>query len=77
MAFSPNGNELAAAEELASLRPEMDGNSVIEHLGIAPGRVVGDAMKFLMEVRLEDGLIGDAAVRERLDQWWADQQTES
>ena len=70
-------DELAEAEELASLRPEMDGNSVIEHLGIAPGRVVGEAMKFLMEVRLEDGLIGDAAVRERLDQWWADQQTES
>ncbi len=70
-------DELAAAEELASLRPEMNGNSVIEHLGIAPGRIVGEAMKFLMEVRLEDGLIGDAAVRERLDQWWAEQQTES
>lgn len=67
-------DELAEAEELASLRPEMDGNAVIEHLGIAPGREVGEAMKFLMDVRLEDGIIGDDAIRERLDQWWADRQ---
>ena len=66
-------DELAEAEELASLRPEMDGNAVIEHLGIAPGRVVGEAMKFLMEVRLDEGLVGDVAIRERLEQWWADQ----
>jgi len=65
-------DELAEAEELASLRPELDGNDVIEHLGIEPGRVVGDAMKFLMEVRLEDGIVGDAEIRSRLDAWWAD-----
>jgi len=64
-------DELAEAEELAALRPEMDGNSVIEHLGIKPGREVGQAMDFLMEVRLEEGLIGEDAVRARLDQWWA------
>jgi poly(A) polymerase len=63
--------ELAAAEELAALRPEMDGNDVIEHLGVQPGRIVGDAMKFLMEVRLEEGLIGESAVRQRLDAWYA------
>ena len=65
-------DELAEAEELAALRPELDGNDVITHLGIEPGRVVGDAMKFLMEVRLEEGIIGDAAIRERLDAWWAE-----
>jgi len=64
-------DELAAAEELAALRPEMDGNAVIEHLGIEPGPVVGDAMKFLMEIRLEEGLIGEAETRKRLDAWWA------
>ncbi|MGA9278143.1 MAG: CCA tRNA nucleotidyltransferase, partial [Ilumatobacter sp.] len=63
--------ELAAAEELAALRPELDGNAVIEHLGIEPGRVVGEAMKFLMEIRLEDGLLGDAEIRRRLDGWYA------
>ena len=69
--------ELAAQEELAALRPEMDGNEVITHLGIAPGRDVGEAMKFLMEVRLEDGLIGDQAVRTRLDVWWRERNSDS
>jgi poly(A) polymerase len=64
-------DELAAAEELAALRPELDGNEVIEHLGVDPGRVVGEAMKFLMEIRLEEGLIGDTEIRQRLDDWHA------
>jgi len=64
-------DELAAAEELAALRPELDGNEVIEHLGVDPGRVVGEAMKFLMEIRLEEGLIGDTEIRQRLDAWHA------
>ena len=64
-------DELEAAEELAALRPELDGNQVIEHLGIEPGRVVGEAMQFLMEVRLEEGLIGDSEIRKRLDAWYA------
>jgi poly(A) polymerase len=64
-------DELAAAEELAALRPEMDGAAVMEHLGIAPGRAVGDALDFLMEIRLEEGLIGDEKIRARLDEWWA------
>ena len=61
-----------AAEELAAIRPELDGNEVIEHLGIDPGRVVGEAMKFLMEIRLEEGVIGDTEVRKRLDVWFAE-----
>ncbi len=64
-------DELAAAEELAALRPELDGNEVIEQLGVEPGRIVGEAMKFLMEIRLEEGLIGDREIRERLDSWYA------
>jgi poly(A) polymerase len=63
-------DELAAAEELAALRPELDGNQVIEQLGVDPGRVVGEAMNFLMEIRLDEGLIGDEEIRKRLDQWW-------
>ncbi len=62
--------ELAAAEELARLRPELDGNAVMEHLQIGPGRDVGAAMSYLMEIRLEEGLIGDVEVRKRLDEWW-------
>jgi poly(A) polymerase len=64
--------ELAAEEELAAMRPELDGNDVMEQLGIEPGRTVGEAMRFLLEIRLEEGLIGDAAIRKRLDEWWAE-----
>ena len=64
-------DELEAAEELAALRPELDGTEVMRQLGLAPGREVGEAMRFLMEVRLDEGLIGDEAIRARLDEWWA------
>ena len=67
-------DELAVAEELAALRPELDGNQVIEQLGVEPGREVGAAMKFLMEIRLDEGLIGDEEIRKRLDAWWAERQ---
>lgn len=65
---------LAAQEELRAIRPELDGSAVMAHLGLAPGPAVGKAMKFLLEVRLEEGLLGDDVVLERLDDWWRDQQ---
>lgn len=64
--------EVMAREELASLRPELDGAQVMEVLGISPGREVGAAMEFLMEIRLEEGLIGTEAITERLRTWWAE-----
>jgi poly(A) polymerase len=63
--------ELAAREELKAIRPEMDGTAVMEHLGIPAGPAVGRAMKFLLEIRLDEGLIGDDEIRRRLDAWWA------
>ena len=62
---------LAAQEELLAIRPEMDGSEVMAHLGLAPGPLVGKAMKFLLELRLEEGLLGADAVRARLDEWWS------
>jgi poly(A) polymerase len=62
--------ELAAEEELKAIRPELDGNQVIAQLGIAPGPVVGQAMAHLLEIRLEEGLLGDEEIRRRLDEWW-------
>ena len=64
--------ELAEREELASMRPELDGKQVMEHLGLGPGPVVGKALAHLLEIRLEEGMIGDAEIRRRLDQWWLD-----
>jgi poly(A) polymerase len=63
--------ELDAAEELARLRPELDGNQVMAQLGIGPGRVVGEAMRFLMDIRLDEGVLGDEEIRRRLEEWWA------
>ena len=62
--------ELAATEELKALRPELDGVAVMALLGIPPGRAVGEALAFLMEIRLEEGLIGEGAATERLLAWW-------
>ena len=62
--------ELAAHEELASIRPELNGAQVMERLGVTPGPVIGKALAFLMEIRLEDGLIGEEAILQRLDDWW-------
>lgn len=63
--------DLAAKEELAAMRPEMDGTQVMAHLGIPPGHDVGAAIEFLMEIRLEEGAVGEAEIRRRLDEWWA------
>ena len=62
--------ELAAKEELASIRPELNGSQVMEQLGLTPGRDIGRALAFLLEIRLEEGLLGEDEVRRRLDTWW-------
>jgi len=62
--------ELAATEELKAIRPELDGTEVMAQLGLQPGPLVGKAMAFLLEIRLEEGLLGDEAIRRRLDNWW-------
>ncbi|MEO5899538.1 MAG: CCA tRNA nucleotidyltransferase, partial [Ilumatobacteraceae bacterium] len=65
--------ELAEHESLKAMRPELDGNAVMELLGVAPGRVIGDALAFLLEVRLDEGLLGEAEIRRRLELWWREQ----
>jgi poly(A) polymerase len=67
--------ELAAEEELKAIRPELDGNQVMERLGLRPGPAVGRAMAFLLELRLEEGLLGEEEVGRRLDDWWAENQS--
>jgi poly(A) polymerase len=62
--------ELAAQEELAAIRPELDGRQVMEHLGIPPGPLVGEALAHLLEIRLDEGEIGHDEAVARLDQWW-------
>jgi len=62
--------ELAEQEQLDAIRPELDGNRIQEILGIAPGRAVGEAYRFLLDLRLDEGMIGADAAEERLREWW-------
>ncbi|MEU1195704.1 CCA tRNA nucleotidyltransferase [Streptomyces sp. NPDC005813] len=65
---------LKEQEELDAIRPDLDGNQIMEILGIGPGPAIGQAYKFLLELRLENGpMEHDAAVTE-LKEWWAARQ---
>ncbi len=64
--------EVSAREELASLRPELDGQRVMELLNVPAGPAVGAAMEFLMDIRLEEGLLGEDVIIERLKKWWSE-----
>lgn len=61
---------LAEEEELASIRPELDGEQIMAILGLKPGREVGEAYRFLLEVRLDEGEVGYDIARDRLLEWW-------
>ena len=63
--------EIAEAEGVAALRPDLDGEQIMAILGLAPGREVGEAYRFLMELRLEEGPLGEEVAEQRLRAWWA------
>ena len=60
---------LAEQENLQALRPPLDGHQVMEHLGIPPGPLVGEALDHLMELRLERGPRSEEEARAALDAW--------
>ena len=66
---------LAEAEELASIRPDLDGTQIMQALGIGPGRDVGEAYRYLLELRMDRGPLGADAAREELLAWWAARQS--
>ncbi|WP_217142165.1 CCA tRNA nucleotidyltransferase [Streptomyces sp. AC627_RSS907] len=62
--------QLQQQEELDAIRPDLDGNQIMEILGIGPGPTVGQAYKHMLELRLENGPMElDAAVA-ALREWW-------
>ncbi|MGY1811256.1 CCA tRNA nucleotidyltransferase [Blastococcus sp. SYSU D00820] len=63
--------ELSAAEDLARVRPDLDGNAIMEILGIGPGREVGEAWRFLKDLRLERGPLAPEEAEEELRRWWS------
>lgn len=67
--------EVMEREELASLRPEIDGQGVMDLLVIPAGPIVGAALEFLMDIRLEEGLLGEEVITERLKLWWKENES--
>jgi poly(A) polymerase len=63
--------DLRQREELAAMRPDLNGDQVMAHLGLKPSRAVGEALDFLLEVRLEEGPLSPEEATRRLDAWWA------
>ena len=64
---------LAEQEELNSIRPDLDGAAIMAVLGIKPGRVVGRAYKFLLELRMDHGPLGAEKAATELLAWWSEQ----
>jgi poly(A) polymerase len=64
---------LREQEDLSRLRPALDGVAVMELLDIKPSRAVGEALDFLMEIRLDEGEIDVEEAKTRLRAWWESQ----
>jgi len=63
--------QIAEAEGIAAVRPDLDGEQIMALLGLNPGREVGEAYRFLLELRLDEGPLGEAEAEARLRAWWA------
>jgi poly(A) polymerase len=64
--------EIAEAEGLAAVRPDLDGEAIMRILGIAPGREVGEAYRFLLDLRLDEGPLAPDDAESRLRTWWTE-----
>ncbi|MFF0091830.1 CCA tRNA nucleotidyltransferase [Streptomyces canus] len=63
-------SQLQEQEELDSIRPDLDGNQIMEILGVGPGPAVGRAYKHMLELRLENGPMGHDEAVAALKEWW-------
>ncbi|MEU5419768.1 CCA tRNA nucleotidyltransferase [Streptomyces sp. NPDC001407] len=64
---------LQEQEELDAIRPDLDGNEIMQILGVGPGPQIGKAYKYLLELRLENGPMERDAAVAALKEWWATQ----
>lgn len=62
---------IAEAEGIAAVRPDLDGEQIMAVLNLKPGREVGEAYRFLLELRLDEGPLGTDEAEKRLRAWWA------
>jgi len=68
---------LAEEEELNAMRPPIDGREIMDHLGIDPGPLVGEAWDFLLELRIDEGPMDRDAALAALEAWWAERQDDA
>jgi poly(A) polymerase len=64
-------DHLAEQEEIGKIRPDLDGNRIMELLDLPPGRAVGEAYHHLLELRMEHGPLGEERAEQELRAWWA------
>jgi poly(A) polymerase len=62
---------IAEAEGIAAVRPDLDGEEIMRILELSPGREVGEAYRFLLDLRLDEGPLGAEVAERRLRAWWA------
>jgi poly(A) polymerase len=66
--------EIRGREELDAMRPDLDGDQIMRILDVLPGRIVGEARAFLMELRLDEGPLGEEVAEKRLRAWAAERE---
>lgn len=64
--------DLAEADRRAAERPLLDGDAVMARLGLGPGPEVGEALRWLLELKRTEPDLDLAATEARLDRWWAE-----
>jgi poly(A) polymerase len=62
-------------EELLKIRPDLDGNQIMKILGIKAGPAVGKAYDYLLELRMENGPLGEENAKRELLNWWEKNQS--
>ncbi len=62
--------QLREQEELDSIRPDLDGRAVMDLLDVPAGPVIGRALGFLLELRMEEGPLERDEAERRLREWW-------
>jgi len=66
---------LMEEEELLKIRPDLDGHQIMEILNVPAGPLVGKAYEFLLELRIEEGPLGEERAKDELLKWWSDNQS--
>lgn len=68
-------NQLAEQEELDAIRPDLNGDQIMSLLDLKPGREVGEAYKFLLALRMDEGVLGEDEATKRLSTWWKERKS--